>query len=145
MLLRVSSETQGKEVDLLAVRDSAVDSGVPHSVELTTFAEAAVRGSREELEAARNSLQLAMGAEAVVEAAAVVGNFEHMVRIADGTGIPLDKPVAVFSVDLRAELGIDEFGTAAHTPEVGPLLRTASRLAQPLLKPIMRLYGRGSR
>jgi hypothetical protein len=46
----------------------------------------------------------------------------------------------VFSVGLRDELGLDAFGASANTPPVSPWLRAASRLAQPLLKPIMRLY-----
>jgi hypothetical protein len=144
MLLRVSSESQGAEVDLQAIRNSDTDSGVPHSVALTTFAEAAVRGTPEELVAARDRLREEAGAEAVVDAAAVIGNFQRMVRIADGTGIPLDKPIAVFSVDMREELGLDAFGAAANTPAVHPALRMVGRVVRPLIKPIMSLYtGRG--
>ena len=51
---------------------------------------------------------------ALVDAAAVVGNFERMVRIADGTGIPLDKPVAMVSADMREELGLDAKSVAAR-------------------------------
>jgi hypothetical protein len=81
-----------------------------------------------------------MGPEAVVDASGVVANFQRMVRIADATGIPLDKPVAVFSVDMREELGIDSFGAAANTPRGGPVLRTLGRLTRPLLGIIMKLY-----
>jgi len=144
MLLRVSSESQSQSVDLSAIRDSDKDSGVPHSVALTTFAEAAVRGSEDELQRARAALEAQAGARAVAEAAAVVGNFERMVRIADGTGIPLDRPVAVFSVDMRQELGLDAFGAAANTPPVNGALRLIGRLVQPLIRPIMSRYAKGS-
>ena len=140
MLLRVSSETQGAEVDLQAIRNSEADSGVPHSVALTTFAEAALRGTPEELVAARNRLAEEAGAEAVVDAAAVIGNFQRMVRIADGTGIPLDKPIAVFSVDMRKELDLDSFGASANTPAVNPVLRVLGRAVMPLVRPIMKRY-----
>ena len=140
MLLRASGESQGERYHLKAVTDETQASGVPHGELLTAFAEAAVRGVPEQLRAARDSLERALGPEAVVDAAGVVANFQRMVRIADATGIPLDKPVAVFSVDMREELGIDAFGAAANTPEVGPLLRVLGRLSRPLLGPIMRLY-----
>jgi hypothetical protein len=143
MLLRVSSESQGADVDLQAVRHSDADSGVPHSVALTTFAEAAVRGTPEELREARDRLAEAAGAEALVDAAAVVGNFQRMVRIADGTGIPLDKPVAVFSVDMRRELDLDSFEHAANTPPVHPALGKLAGFALPLIRPIMKRYSRG--
>lgn len=142
MLLRASGETRGERYDLHAVTDEAVESGVPHGELLTAFAEASVQGSPEELTAARDALERAMGPEAVVDAAGVAANFQRMVRIADATGIPLDKPVAVFSVDMREELGIDAFGAAANTPKPGAVLRALGRLAQPLLVPIMSRYRR---
>ena len=118
-----------------------------HGAALCGYAEACVRGDPDALREARDALEREMGAEALVDAAAVVANFQRMVRIADATGIPLDRPVAVFSVGLREELGLDAYGAAAHTPRVGPLMRALGRLGQPLLRPIMRRYasrtGRG--
>jgi hypothetical protein len=63
----------------------------------------------------------------------VGSNFERMVRIADSTGIPLDPPVAVLSSGLREELGIDDFGSSANTPAIGPLARGLGRLFGPTL------------
>lgn len=140
MLLRASGETQGQRYDLHAVTDEKATSGVPHGEVLTSFAEAAVQGNAQELRAARDTLEREMGREAVVDASGVVANFQRMVRIADATGIPLDKPIAVFSVDMREELGVNDFGAAANTPRVGVVLRTVGRLAQPLLKLFMSLY-----
>jgi hypothetical protein len=141
MLLRASGETQGDDFDLQAITDADADSGVPHGSALTAFAEASVVGTAEEVARARDVVADEMGAEAVVDAAAVAANFQRMVRIADSTGIPLEKPVAIFSVDLRSELGIDAFAASANTPPVGAALRAIGRMAQPLVSSIMKLYG----
>ena len=71
-----------------------------------------------------------MGDAEVVDAAAVIANFQRMVRIADGTGIPIDGPLDVLSADLRHELGINEFSSAEGRGKNG-LLR---RLAAPLMR-----------
>jgi hypothetical protein len=140
MLLRASGQTAGEDFDLHAVTDADATSGVPHGEILTAFAEASVKGSDEERATARDTVERALGPEALVDAAGVVANFQRMVRIADATGIPLDKPIAIFSTGMREELGIDGFGAAANTPPVGIVLRTLGRLAQPLIRPIMSLY-----
>ncbi len=140
MLLRASSESQGETVELRALTAAGAESGVRHGGVLTRFAEAAVRGTPQELAAAREGLHGAMSPAAVVDAAAVVANFERMVRIADATGIPLDKPVAVFSADLREQLGIDAYGSAANTPPVRGAWRVVARLARPLVPFFMRRF-----
>ena len=93
------------------------------------------------LAAARKTVLDAMGAEALVDASAVIGNFQRMVRIADGTGIPLDKPVALVSADLRDTLDLDSFGLASQTPKVGALGRVVGRAmgrAFPLITKVLR-------
>ncbi len=50
-----------------------------------------------------------MGSEAVVDAAGVASNFERMVRIADGTGIPLGESLAARSQSVREELDLERF------------------------------------
>jgi hypothetical protein len=142
MLLRVSSQISGTEADLHAVTEGAdIASGVEGGDVLVRFAESAVRGD-EDLPLARGAVAEQLGPEALVDAAAVVGNFERMVRIADGTGIPLDTPVSLLSADLREELGIDRFGSADETPPVGLLKRAAARAIGPLVPHLMRLAER---
>ncbi len=75
---------------------------------MTAFADAAVTGDDAELATARDALRTAAGSEVVVDAAGAIGNFERMVRIADGTGIPLDGIVDSLTSDVRGELGIEE-------------------------------------
>jgi hypothetical protein len=70
------------------------------------FADAMVGTDDQTLATARAALVAAMGAAAMVDAAGVVSNFERMVRIADGTGIPLDAPMARASEDIRAMLDL---------------------------------------
>ncbi len=69
----------------------------------------------------------------MIDAAAVIGNFERMTRIADGTGIPLDDMMAALTVDIRAELDLNSFSSAGYTPQVNPLKAALVRLLQPLM------------
>ena len=50
-----------------------------------------------------------LGPEALVNAAGVASNFERMVRIADSTGIPLDGILEDKTVELRQDLGLNQF------------------------------------
>lgn len=130
-MLRASIEYQGTNADLNGISEGskAGDAGIEHGERLTAFVDAAVDGDDAELATARDALREAAGSEVVVDAAAVIGNFERMVRIADGTGIPLDGVVGALSTDLREELGIDDFtsrrlaGSGALARLFGPALR----------------------
>ncbi len=111
-MLRGSSRVQGAEADLLAiVRGADVDSRVLHGAELLQFVDA-VLGNGAGLEQARNTLTACAGTEVVADAAGVIGNFMRMVRIADGTGIPIDDYFDEPGRDIRAQLGIDSFSSA---------------------------------
>ena len=130
MLLRASSEAIGEQADLNGTIGEG-DGGVPHGTVLREFAEAATRGS-DDLPVARQALVDAVGPEAFVEAAATVGIFNGLVRIADSTGIPLDDRIRAATGEFRAELGLNEFGGAANTDhsarEVEPDLSDPTKL-----------------
>jgi hypothetical protein len=132
----VSGELAGERLDVHAVTAGAgaAPTGVPHERELLALAEAVVRGSERELAAARRAALAALGPEGFVAAAAVAANFERMVRIADATGIPLEAPLAAISGGLRAELGIDAFGSAASTPRLSPARRLLGRALAPFAR-----------
>ena len=85
------------------------DSNVPHGDLLTRFAEAIVSRDRDQIGSARQALALAMGDAAMVDAGGVASNFERMVRIADGTGIPLGEGLEGFSAKTREQLDIDRW------------------------------------
>lgn len=98
------------------------DGAVPYGALLSQLVEVTLRPKEHpELDASqiRGDLSEGLSPEGLVDASAIIGNFQRMVRIADGTGIPLDKPVAVLSAGVREELGINDFGSANLTPKVG--------------------------
>ncbi len=84
------------------------DGGIPHGGRLLAFAEAVIGGGTA-LDRARTDLIEAVGIEGFVDAAGVVASFNSVVRIADATGIPLEKFKRDQTTDLRAELGIDDW------------------------------------
>jgi hypothetical protein len=135
----VSGELEGARYDLHAVTSgtAAAPSGVAHERELLGLADAVVRGEPGELARAREAALAALGPEPFVAAAAVAANFERMVRIADATGVPLDAPLDAMSAEMRAELGIDRFGSAANTPPVSAARRLFGRALAPLARFLM--------
>jgi hypothetical protein len=149
-MLRASIEYDGGEGQLSGIAEGAKvgDAGIEHGERLTAFADsavhAAVGGESASLDAARDALREAAGSECVVDAAGVIGNFERMVRIADGTGIPLDGIVEVMSSDFRQELGLEDFESRRPT-QVGFLGRTFGPLLKGAVKTGLRFAGRRTR
>ena len=143
MLLRASGEVSGSPVDVSAVTQdaAAAESGIAHAEALLAFADAAVGGDEAKLAAARQRLLDELGPEALVDTAAVVGNFERMTRIADATGIPLDPPVTAMTQDIRNGLGLDEFGSASNTPALGAVGRILGRALRPVALRMFRWLG----
>ena len=111
MLLRASSKAAGAEVDLSATVEDAADGGVEHGELLTAFAEAVVRAT-DDLDAVRARVADALGPAKFVEAAATVGIFNGLVRVADSTGIPSDAMTLERTADVRGELGFNRWGGA---------------------------------
>jgi len=145
-MLRASIEYHGREGDLRAVTEGAKagDGGVPHGERLTSFAEAAVAGDRAALTTARDALRAAMGSAALVDAAGVVGNFQRMVRIADGAGIELDAVMVGASDDFREEIGLEGFASRRKSRQ-GPLGRWAAPVLRQVAKLGLRSAGRRRR
>ncbi|MFM8855681.1 MAG: hypothetical protein ACKOI2_00455 [Actinomycetota bacterium] len=79
--------------------------------ELRRFAVAATSPAADvsELSLSRSALVEAMGEAAMVDAAAVVANFEMMTRLADCTGAVLDNPM---SIEAGRVVGADRFPSA---------------------------------
>lgn len=90
-----------------SLADHALESGVPHGAALVAFAEAIVEGDEAALARTRAAVVDELGAEEMVDAAAVASNFERMVRIADATGIELGDWLDRTSADVRAALGLE--------------------------------------
>jgi hypothetical protein len=112
MLLRASSKALGEDAKL----DGAVgvgDGAVPHGAALIAYAELATRGG-DGLAPARDALRMAVGDEGLVRAAATVGIFNGLVRVADSIGIPLDEGTRAASGSFRERLGLNAFSGASH-------------------------------
>lgn len=105
----------GLTIDIDAVLDRSFfgECGVAGSAILLRFCAAVL--SRRRVDDARRALIDALGEDAMWEAAATVAAFCGLVRVADGTGIPLDDGVLAISADLRARTGIDRFGGALNS------------------------------
>jgi len=144
MMLRASIEIEGGDVDLRAITDSeaAVESAIPGAEALVAFANATLGADEAAITKVRDRVREELGTEALVDAAGVIGNFERMVRIADGIGIPLDTVVNVGTESIRQELGIDGYVTGERTAKVTGVQRLFGRLVQPI---VMRLMQRRAR
>lgn len=92
------------------------DGGLPDGRLLVDYAEAVVRAD-EDLPDLRAELVTRVGPDAAAHAAATVSAFSGLVRVADGTGIPIDDGLAAVSVDLRDTLGLGAYHGAANSPD----------------------------
>lgn len=119
-MLRVSMTTTGRQMALDAVSGSVASAaaGVPFGAELVRFAEAVAQRDVLALAAARRELLDAAGARVLVDAAGVAANFQRMVRIADATGIPVDRIDTELSREVRSTLGLERYAGARNTPGV---------------------------
>jgi hypothetical protein len=114
-MLRASVEHAGGRVDLRALVDRSVDSGVAHGGALLTFADAATGTDPVALKSARADLQRALSPGALVQAAAIVANFAMNDRAANALGIVLEAMFVRGSADFRQTLGIDRYPSARNT------------------------------
>lgn len=119
MLLRVSGEMNGQIIDVGGIVSDGATAGLDHDETLNALVEATLGDDDEELEQARSKMIEDIGESSLVDAAGVIANFMQMIRIADGTGTPLDEPFVEASAGVRAELGIDSMESAANTPGIG--------------------------
>jgi hypothetical protein len=112
---------------------NATTSDVEFARELVDFASAIASRDEQMLVQHRQKLLDAAGWEVVVDAAAVAGNFQRMVRIADATGIPIDARSLPLMNKAAEELNLRRFESSKNTPEIS--------FGQKLLAPVMRKLG----
>ena len=87
-MLRESAKAFEYELNMEAVRDPSIASGVPGGNLLLRLVDS-VLVAAEPLAAVQDEIVDELGPEALVDAAAVFGNFEMMNRVADASGIPI--------------------------------------------------------
>lgn len=119
-MLREGIEIAGEDIKLDGLTDPACTKieGIPHSEELLRFANAFMGTGSDDLAATREAIVVAMGVESMVDAVGVASTFQRMDRIADGTGIPSDAPIAVMQEELAKSLGTDQYLSAGNTAAV---------------------------
>ena len=115
--------------------------GVAYGAELIAFADAVVARSPDVAET-RDAVQKSLGDAGVVDAAAIIANFQRMVRIADGTGISIDGPLDVLSSDIRHKIGINKFSSAEGRGKNGPMRRLVAPLMRGVFTRLMRSRSR---
>ena len=84
-------------------------SDVPHGGALLAFADAALGRDPRTLARAREAVRQAVGEAGLNDAAAVIGGFDGITRIADATGIPLEPEKAAQTADFFGALDIGRF------------------------------------
>ena len=87
----------------------ASSASVPAGIELTALVDAALGSDAEVLASARRAAWAAVGGAGLIDAAAAIASFNAVVKIADGTGIPLEDWKHERTRDIRAALGIDSY------------------------------------
>ncbi len=133
MLLRESGTLDGESYDLSAItEDGSAGGGVPLGETLLRFTEAVMGEDEGALDRARQEMLEKLGPEQLVDASGVAATFNMMDRIADSTGIPLDGPLDLMTIDMREEIGLDRLPSAANTPNPGALKRLLSRALKPV-------------
>ena len=80
---------------------------MPHGDALIAFVEAVVGGG--DIAQARRAVRAAVGDAGLVDTCATLASFNAVVKIADGTGIPIEDWKAERTADLRQALDIDRF------------------------------------
>ena len=112
----MSGQVTGTDFDLSIVNGEAEsDSNVEHGALLVAFVEAAMGDDEETLERERTALQAVLTPAQVVDAAALIGMFNVVDRVADATGIPLDPDLHAMSGEIPSELDLARFRSSANT------------------------------
>ncbi len=113
-MLRWSAEAYGYRLDLRAVADPSIHAGVPGARALVGLVDANLLGDESAREKARHEAIDELGAEGFVDAAAVIGNFEMMNRVAEGTGIPIAPQALEREAEMMQTLGLYDLLKSHH-------------------------------
>ena len=111
-MLSWSSEINQIPVDVRAITDPTIDPLIPGGVALLRLVDAVLTRSSVGIKAAGEAVRAEVGEVGLVDAAAVVGNFQMMNRVADGTGMPTGRGSRVRHAALIDLLGLDRFDHA---------------------------------
>ncbi len=88
-MLRASVSEFGYEIDIAVIADPGIPIGVPGGDVLLRLVDVLHGKSPASLKNVHSEIVERLGTEALVDAAAVFGNFQMMNRVAEGSGIPI--------------------------------------------------------
>ena len=77
-----------------------------------------MRDDEEQIRRGRQAVLSVLSPDAFVDVCAVIAAFNVVDRVADATGIPLDPMLLAMSADVREQLALARFRSAANTPGV---------------------------
>ncbi|NJO23191.1 MAG: hypothetical protein HC868_09895 [Sphingomonadales bacterium] len=109
-MLRESSTATGESYDLTAIVGSGgADGGVPNGMVLVAFVDAVLGSDEGQCSDLRDNVRHAVGDAGFVDVCATIASFNAVVKLADGTGIPLEDWKENRTRDIRDALSIDAF------------------------------------
>lgn len=106
-MLRESASAFAYDLDLAAVADPGIPIGIPGGAELIAFVDAVVSGG--DLSSTHAAVRDVLGPEALFDAAAVIGNFQMMNRVAEVSGIGVPPQAIDREAGTIELLGLDRF------------------------------------
>jgi hypothetical protein len=112
-MLRWSAETTGREVDIAAISDPAVDSLLEGGRALAALGRLGSSITEPDASAAE-AVAAELGARAASDAAAVAAAFEGLNRVVDGVGLPVSRAARRNDAELIGQLELDAFPHASH-------------------------------
>ncbi|TMA52403.1 MAG: hypothetical protein E6J76_07365 [Deltaproteobacteria bacterium] len=89
---------------------------MPHGARLIAFTNAVLGSDDGAIARERTALRAELSPDAFVDVCALIAAFSVVDRVADATGIPLDPMLHAMSGDVREELRLGRFRSAANTP-----------------------------
>ena len=115
MLLGASGRHEEKKFNLNSVTDSDQPSGVEHGELLRELTDATVFSRWKQLQEIRKRATKVLGNQTLTDVLTVAAGFNGITRVADSTGIPLDKTTDQTTFDMRKVTGIALFDYAKKT------------------------------
>ncbi len=105
-MLRESAIVFGYDLDLAAVAHTSIPVGIPGGSALLRFVDVVLGRSDDRLDDTQQAIIDELGSESLVDAAAVLGNFEMMNRVAEGSGISILRQAIERETDMVNALGL---------------------------------------
>ena len=113
MLLRASGDRNNESYNLDSVTSEGIsDAGVNNGAFLMELAAAVYAQDADVLADIRTRGVELLGERGLAEAIGIASGFNGITKVANGTGLPLDKSTADITGKMRTETGIDEYSEA---------------------------------